>query len=212
MSNQHLKALTNTVKNWYIPLIVGILFIGAGIFTFASPTSSFLALSLLFSVSFLIAGFFEVVFSIANRNSMDNWGWSLIFGLVTFFFGFIMIMQSKFSMLTLAIFVGFTLLFRLIAAISFAIDIKNYGIKQWGWLLAIGILGMIFSTILLVDPVFAGATIVVWTGITLIVVGIFNVFLSIQLNKVKNSTKRISKKLRDKFEYIVDEIKDELYD
>src|SRR5690554_5359498 len=108
MNNFHLKSMTNTVKNWYIPLIVGVLFIGAGIFAFSSPEVTYLTLSLLFSTSFLIAGFFEVVFSIANRKHMDNWGWTLVFGLVTFFFGFVMTLQPEFSMLMLVVFFVFT--------------------------------------------------------------------------------------------------------
>ncbi len=212
MEKFYLKSLTDTIKNWYIPLIVGVIFIGAGIFAFAFPESTYRTLSLLFSVSFLIAGFFEVVFSIANRKEMENWGWTLLFGMVTFFFGFVMTLQPEFSMLTLAIFVGFTLMFRSIAAISFAIDIKNYGVSQWGYLLALGIIGMILSFILLVNPAFAGATIVTWTGLTFIAVGVFNIALSLRLRKVKHVTKKISKGLRDRFEDIVKEIKEEIYD
>ncbi|PWH85530.1 HdeD family acid-resistance protein [Brumimicrobium oceani] len=212
MSNSIFKSLTNTVKNWYIPLIVGVLFIGAGIFTFASPISSYLALSLLFSTSFLVSGMFEVIFAISNRKSMDNWGWTLVFGLVTFFFGLSMTMQPAFSMFTLAVFVGITLLFRSIAAISFAIEIKNYGVGQWGFLLGIGIIGAIFSFILLVNPVFAGATIVTWTAISFIAVGVFSIVLSLRLRKVKHISKKISKGLRDRFEAISKEIREEIYD
>lgn len=212
MMNSHLKLMTNTVKNWYIPLIVGIIFIAAGIFAFTAPEATYLTLSLLFSASFLVAGFFEVVFSIANRKSMANWGWTLIFGLVTFFFGFVMTLQPEFSMLTLAIFVGFTLLFRSIAAISFAIDIKNYGVSQWGFLLVLGILGIIFSIILLVNPAFAGATIVTWTGITFIVGGFTSIVLSLRLKKVKKVSKKISKGLRDRYEALSKEIRDEMND
>jgi len=202
--------MTNTVKNWYIPLIVGILFISAGIFAFASPQATYYTLSLLFSTSFLIAGFFEVVFSIANRKYMDNWGWTLVFGLVTFFFGFVMTLQPEFSMLTLAVFVGFTLLFRSIAAISFAIDIKDYGVSQWGLLLALGIIGIILSLILLINPELAGATLVMWTGFTFIALGVFSIFLSLRLRKVKHVAKNISKDLRSRFEAISKEIKEEM--
>src|SRR5690554_6532184 len=212
MSNFHLKAMTNTIKNWYIPLIVGVLFIGAGIFTFVFPESTYRTLALLFSISFLMAGRFEIIFSITNRNEMDNWGWTLIFGLVTFFFGLVLTLQIELSMLTLAVFVGFTLLFRSIAAISFAIDIKSYGVSQWGALLTLGIIGIVFSFILLVNPIFAGATIVTWLGITFVAVGLFNIFLSLKLKKVKHVAKNISKELRDRYEDIVEEIKDELFD
>lgn len=212
MNNSHLKSITNTVKNWYIPLVVGILFIVVGILAFSLPEATYLTLSLLFSVSFLIAGIFETVFSIANRKHMDNWGWSLFFGLATFIFGFVMTLQPELSMLMLAAFVGFTLLFRSIAAISFSIDIKSYGVSQWGLLLALGIVGIILSFILIIDPKIAGATIVAWTGLTFIAVGVFNIFLSLQLRKVKQISKGISKDLKDRFEAISKEIKEELFD
>lgn len=212
MSNFSLKAMTKTVKNWYIPLIVGILFIGAGIFVFSFPESTFQTLALLFSLSFIIAGVFEVIFSLANRNEMDNWAWTLIFGLVTFFFGLALTLQPELSMLTLAVFVGLTFMFRSIAAISFAIDIKDYGVSQWGGLMALGIVGVIFSFILLINPQFTGATVVTWIGLSFFAIGLLNIFLSLRLRKVKHNVKKVSKELRDRFDDIIEEIKDELFD
>lgn len=46
-----------TVKHWYIPFIIGILFIGVGIYTFYVPVEAYLVLSIIFSVSFLSQGF-----------------------------------------------------------------------------------------------------------------------------------------------------------
>ncbi len=51
MSTQIFKMVRNSIKYWYIPLIVGIILIGLGIYTFTSPQESYLALALLFSLS-----------------------------------------------------------------------------------------------------------------------------------------------------------------
>lgn len=212
MDNFHLKTLTNTVKNWYMPLVVGIIFIIAGIYTFASPVSSYLALSIFFSLSFLFSGLFEVAFSISNRNEMENWGWMLIFGLLTFLFGLIMTIHPEISMATLPLYVGFVLLFRSIGAISFAIDIKSYGVPYWGVLLTLGIAGIIFSTIMLFNKSFAGASIITLTGITFLIAGFFGIALSLLLRNIKKISKKVSQNLRDKFDDIRKEIREELFD
>lgn len=56
-------------------------------------------------------------------------------------------------MSVLAFYIGFVILFRSVAAISFAIDMKGYGSKSWGGLLALGIVGAIVSFILLIFPI-----------------------------------------------------------
>jgi uncharacterized membrane protein HdeD (DUF308 family) len=90
-----LKTVTNTVKHWYIPLIVGLIFIGIGIYTLISPLESYLALSIIFSLSFLFSGLAEIIFSISNRNEIDNWGWTLAFGILTFLLGVLLIVRPS---------------------------------------------------------------------------------------------------------------------
>lgn len=212
MENFHLKRLTNTIKNWYLPLIVGVIFIGAGIYTFASPASSYLALAILFSLSFLFSGIFEIGFAVANRKEMENWGWMLIFGLMTFFFGVVMTIHPDISMVTLPLYVGFVLLFRSIAAISFAIDVKSYAVKSWRVLLVTGIVGIILSLLILFNTTFGIASIITLTGFTFIIAGIFSIILSFLLRNIKYVTKKISKGLRERFEDISKEIREEMND
>src|SRR5690606_18486524 len=141
------------------------LFIGAAIAAFVSPASSYLVLAMLFSLGFLFSGIFEILFSVANRKQLDNWGWYLVFGIVTLVIGALLLINPVLSMGVLALYVGFTILFRSISTFSFALDVKRYGSPNWGWLLVLGILGAVFAIILIWNPVFAGMTIVFWTGL-----------------------------------------------
>jgi uncharacterized membrane protein HdeD (DUF308 family) len=185
MEKQLLKTVRTAIKQWYIPFIVGLIFICAGIWTFLSPLESYLTLSLVFSLAFLISGIFEIVFSISNRKEIDNWGWTLIFGIATMLIGILLLVHPEISITTLPLYVGFLLLFRSIGGVSYALDLKDYGVIDWGYLMAVGILGIIFSFILIWNPVFAGATIIFWTGITLIAGGVFSIHLSLKLRKLK---------------------------
>ena len=205
-----LKTVRNTINYWYLPLVSGIIFIAVGIYVFTTPTESYLALSIIFSWSFLIVGIFESYFAIANREEMDNWGWTLALGLFILIIGIILIMNRELSMVTLPLYVGFLILFRSLAAISLSFELKNYYVMDWGNLLAMGILGTIISFILIWNPLFAGLSIVVWTGLGFIITGFYSIFFSFKLKKIKDLPSSLSKEIKQRYEEVKNEISGEL--
>ena len=210
MSDNILKTVRNAIKYWYLPLIVGIIFIGVGIWTFRTPLQSYAALSFIFSISFLVSGISEIYFAIANREEIDNWGWTLALGLLGAIVGILLLINPDVSAATLPFFVGFVVLFRSVYAIGAAIDLKNYKIMDWGYLMAIGILGVIFSFILLWNPLFAGMTLVFWTALLFIISGAFSIYFSLMLKKTNDLPDKISSDLRNKYEEIRNQIQEEL--
>jgi uncharacterized membrane protein HdeD (DUF308 family) len=191
MAHEFIKKVNSTVKHWYIPLIVGLLFIGLGLWTIFKPAESYLGLAILFTLTFIIGGLLEIVFAIMNKNELDHWGWELANGILSFVIGVIMAMRPELSMITLPFYVGFVILFRSIMAISNSIELKKYGVMDWGNLMVMGILGLIFSFILLWNPMFAGLTIVVWTGFAFITIGGYAVYFSLKLKKLHQLAKEI---------------------
>ena len=87
-------------------------------------------------------------------------------------------------MATLPLYVGYVVLFRSVMTIGAALDRENYGVSGPGGLLIAGILGLIFSFILLWDPGFAGLTLVVWTAIALITAGFYSILFSFRLKEL----------------------------
>ena len=123
MATTFLQSIKQAVKHWYIPLLVGVFFIVVSIIAFTSPVSSLLTLSILFALSFLFGGVSEVIFSLVNKHQLENWGWSLAFGIITFLAGFSLLIHPSLSISVLAFYIGFTVLFRSVASISFALAI-----------------------------------------------------------------------------------------
>lgn len=119
------KAVNSTVKHWYLPFILGILFIVLGIYMFTVPTESYVALSAVFAISFLVSGILEIYFSIANNKELEGWGWYLAGGILDFIAGIILWTNPGISMVTLPFFVGFLILFKSIQGLGFAYDIKT---------------------------------------------------------------------------------------
>lgn len=212
METSFLQTIKDAIKQWYIPLIVGIFFVIVSIVAFVRPESSFLALSILFALSFLFGGLSEIVFSISNRKQLDNWGWSLAFGIITFIVGILLVTSPTLSMITLALYIGFVFLFRSIATIGFALDMKKYGNKNWGGLLIFGILGTIFSFILIWNPIFAGLSAVILIGLNFLFAGLFSIYLAFQLRKLNKSSKKIPLELRERYENLMEEIRKEWND
>lgn len=204
-----LKSIKNAIKHWYIPLLVGLFFVVVSIVAFTSPAGSLLALSILFSLSFLFGGLTEIIFSVANRHRMENWGWSLAFGIITFIVGILLFINPALSVTTLAFYIGFVVLFRSVAAISFALDIKRYGSRNWGGLLTLGILGTLFSFILIWNPIFAGMSVVILIALSFLFTGLFSIFFAFQLRKLHKSRKNLSSKLKERLEELAEDIREE---
>lgn len=209
MPDRFFKRVEERLKYWYLPLIAGLILIAIGIWTFSNKVETFLALTFLFSLSFVFSGLIETGFALLNRQKVDGWGWSLAMGLLTFFIGVVMLVKPQISMVTLPFFIGFVVVFRSMNAISMAMDLRNFG-ARYGGLLLMGILGMIFGLILLWDPRLAGLSVVIYTGIALIVAGLFNVMISMILKKLHTYSGNISDELMDRYAAIQKEIEEEM--
>lgn len=188
-----MEQIKSAVKYWWVPLLVGILFIVSGIYTLMTPMETFLVLTVFFSVSFLVSGIFEVFFALSVRDSLEGWGWLLVYGLINLVVGMILINNPEISVATLPIYIGLLVMFRAITAIGSSMDLKRNGVSDWSYLLILGILGIIFSFILIRNPGFVGLSLGVWVAIALITIGIAAAFFSFRLKDLHTTAKKISK-------------------
>jgi uncharacterized membrane protein HdeD (DUF308 family) len=206
MSNL-LKSFTNSVKHWYLPLILGIIFIICGIYTFTVPLETYITLSIIFSVSFIISGIFETFFAVQNSKSLDGWGWYLVSGLLSLLLGIYLVVYPQISLTILPFVVGFIVLFRSFTLLGFSFDLKDAGIMNWGNLAITSVLGIILSFLLLANPIFSGLSLVTLTALSFIFVGIAATVLAFQLKKVRDYPQKLSNELKTKIETLQNEIK-----
>jgi len=75
-----------------------------------------------------------------------------------------------------------------------------------GYLAAIGVVGIVFSFILLANPVLGGMTVVIWTGLALITSGCYSAYLAFKLKKLKDLPNKISNELRSRFNLVSQEV------
>lgn len=204
------KTVRNTVKYWYVPAIIGVLFIILGGYLFSIPEATYFLLVVLFSLSFLFSGILEIVFSIQNKDELEGWGWYLTSGIFSLLIGVALVAKPEVAATTLPFFIGFSLLFRSFQGLGFAFELKNYGVIKWGNLAILSILGIVFSFLLIANPIFTGISLVVMTALSFIFVGISAIVLAFQLKKLKTLPGKLRKELKDKIEDLKEEYYNEI--
>lgn len=201
-----LQTITRSVKHWYIPLIIGIILIAVGIYVFTVPLETYLTLSVLFSISFIVVGLLDIFFSIRNRKILQGWGWYLVGGLLSLAAGIILSIYPGISIVILPFVVGFTLLFLSFHLMGFSFEMKSMGILNWGYAAILSLFGVIFSFMLIVSPLVSGISLVTITGISLIFIGVSSITLSFDLRKIKKIPEKISSELKNRITAIKKEI------
>lgn len=191
MSNL-LQSFKQTLRHWYIPLVIGIMLIVFGIYLFSVPLATYSAIAFLFSLSFLASGLLDIVFAIRNKKAINGWGWYLVDGIFSMVIGIYLVAYPNISMEILPFVVGFMLMFKSILLIGFSFELKDLKILHWGNTTITGILGLVLSILLIAQPAFTGLSLVVLTSLSFILIGIGSIFLSISLKKIRNLSKRLS--------------------
>ncbi len=180
------ETIKSTVKHWYIPLIVGLLFIILGFYVITVPLQTYVTLSIFFSISFIVLGGFDIYFAINNRKSLPGWSWNLAIGILSLLMGIYLIMKPEVSITTLPLYVGFVLMFNSIKGLSFSFELKEMGELNWGSIAIISLLSLLLSFLLIANPVFTGISLVTLTSLSFIMFGVSGIVFSFRLKKIKD--------------------------
>lgn len=179
-----LKEIQHSVKNWWTSLLLGIVYIIVALWLMFSPVSTYVALSIIFSVSMLISGILEIIFALSNRKCIPSWGWYIAGGLIDLILGIYLISYPMLSMEVIPFIIAFWLMFRGFSSAGYSLDLKRYGTRDWGWYMALGILAVLCSLLILWQPVIGALYAVYMISFTFLIIGLFRVMLSFELKKL----------------------------
>ncbi len=192
MKNEILESVKDGVKYWWVSLLVGLLAVILGVWCLATPDTTLIALTYVFVFAFFITGIIEISFAVANKNIFPDWGWRLAVGIIDILFA-ILLLALPLPIITVGLlyFVGFWILFRSIWAIAESYQLQRWGIKDWGWMLAFGILCVVFAFLFLFSPVFfKGVFVIAIVSVALILYGFFRIYLAFKLKSLDKDIKK----------------------
>ncbi len=165
-----------------ITIIIGILFLLAGIFLFATPGLTFLSIAWILSILLLVAGISIIIDYIVLRKTNLVSGFDLAFGIVMTLFGILLLVNQplRFIADTFAIYLlGAWMLIGGIIRIVQAIRARKLPGSGWGWLLTFGIIMVLLGIYSFIHPLVPALALgwlvafyIVITGIDMIAFGV----------------------------------------
>lgn len=175
----------NQNNNWWLTVIVGILFIIIGFWSLFTPIATLLTIAYFVGFMFLITGIFEIFSVSAGSN---NWGWSLLSGAIDIIIGILFItMPAGNAILVICFLFGFWVLFRSILGLGIILSLRQSNIPELAnspkGVIALPIIGIVFGFIFLMSPGISGTFIVGMFSIAIITFGIFELYWGFFLKK-----------------------------
>jgi uncharacterized membrane protein HdeD (DUF308 family) len=105
--------------------ILGVIFIGVGIFAFIEPGSTFVALASVIGFFFLFKGIFDITVAIATKDEFEMWWLQLIAGLIEIGLAFWVAGNFREKAILLLVYVGVVALSKGITDIFLAFKLKS---------------------------------------------------------------------------------------
>ena len=183
---EHLvRRASRVVKMWWLLAIAGILCILAGIAVFVFPIQSYVALSIIFGVLVLLVGAAQLVIASSSNNYLAMKGYWVVGGVLDILLGIFLCIYPNVTLMLLPVMMGIWMMYHSFMILAFGGDMENFSIKGSGGTIFGGILLLILSIMVLINPFGAGvATILVLTGVGLMVFGFILCWLATKLRTI----------------------------
>lgn len=161
--------------DWF-SLIVGILFILAGLASFMHPDKTLHFLTILVGIAFILRGIYELWFrQFVNRTLNENTGWIIFTAILDIILGIIVLVYPGLGALYIAILFAIWFIIDSIMEIKAAKLFKSFHRGYATWLVILGVISIIMGIILLFSPMLSAMTIVWLISVMLMVFGIMHI-------------------------------------
>lgn len=186
---RHFENLTakagRVIRHWWLLMLAGILCIAAGIAVFVFPMESYMTLSIIFGVLMLITGAAQLIIASTSGNYLAMKGYVVVGGVLDLLLGIFLCVYPAVTVVLLPIMLGIWMMYHSFMIIAFGGDLDTFRINGSGWVMMGGILLLVLSFLVLVNPFSVGiATVIVLTGVALIVFGFLLCGESVLLRRI----------------------------
>ena len=170
---------------WWMPLLVGFVAIGLGVWALCDPGNSLPVLGYVFAGLLCLAGVLEIAYSCLMSKFNVQWGWPLVIGILDIVAGVWLYAMPEAQMTEcFMLIIGIWLLCVAIDSIAEACVMASYS-PAWMILMILLLLATIVCVfIVLTSPVTALITIWLCIGISLICFGVYRVAIAIVVRSV----------------------------
>jgi uncharacterized membrane protein HdeD (DUF308 family) len=174
--------VTRVGRAWWWPAIFGVVSIIAGVLVLAWPGPTLVVLAVLFGVELIVWGIYRLIgaitFGDAGGGARTLWA---ILGVLSLLLGFYALRHIVITLLALGLLLG---IFWLVDGIGLIVSaVEHRGMPGRGISLLSGVLGVIAGLVLLVWPSISILTLAWLAGLWLLVVGVIQIGVAVQLRR-----------------------------
>lgn len=167
-------------RNWGWIVLRGVIALLFGLVAVGAPALTFATLVLLFGMFALLDGIFAVIASIAHRKEQPRWGALLAAGILAILVGIVTLAWPGVTAIVLVYMVAIWAIGFGIAEIVAAIRLRQYIKGEWLMILA-GLVSIVFGVVITLFPGAGAVALVIWIGITAVILGILRIALGFRL-------------------------------
>jgi uncharacterized membrane protein HdeD (DUF308 family) len=173
-------------KSWGWVLFFGIVTLVLGVLVVVRPRDTIYAFAILLGIWLFVAGLFRIVMAIADHDDTGGTRWLLaILGLLSVVIGILFLRHTEETVTTLAFLIG---LFWVVGGIiEFFTAYSDHGSSARGFRVGMGVLAFAAGVVTLVWPHLTLGVLAVIMGIWLILYGILEIALSLQLRHLADA-------------------------
>ena len=176
---------SRAVQHWWLMMLAGILCIVAGIFVFVFPLESYVTLSILTGLVMLLVGAAQLTVASTSGNYLAVRGYMIAGGVIDILLGLFLCVYPGVSMALLPVLLGLWMMYNSFVIISFGGDLDTFNVKGGGWATAGGVILLVLSILVLLNPFSAGiAAVIIIAGVGLLVLGFLICWMSLVLRTI----------------------------
>lgn len=186
---QHFENLVRragrAVKHWWLLGIAGLLCIIAGVAVFVFPIQSYVALGIIFGILVLLVGAAHLLVASTSNNYIAMKGYWIVGGALDILLGIFLCVYPNVTLMLLPAMMGVWMMYHSFMILAFGGDMDNFHIRGSEGTVFGGIILLLLSIMVLINPFGTGvATILVLTGVGLMVLGSILCWLSMKLRTI----------------------------
>lgn len=166
-----------------VTIIAGVILCITGIYCLVTPGITFLSIAFVLGCVMLFSGVSGIINYVTKRKSGEVSGWVLAEGVVTTVLSLLILSNQLITDALLPYFFGGWIILSGVFRIFAAMGIKKIGGPGWGWILALGILSVLFGIYALVHPLVAALTLGLLVGLVVLMQGINLISLGVSMKK-----------------------------
>ncbi len=192
MKNKDYEKTEYLIKRWWLSLLVGIIAVVVGFIILVNPVTSYYIFGIWLGAAIFVSGIFGLIQSINSKNYFVHRGWLIVANIADIVIGLILMFNAIIAEIFMPTLLGFWLLYRGATMLIQGFDLRDYGIRDAGWVVFYAALIIALAVAILWLPMTFGIeAVILFIAIAVIAYGISTISLSYRLWEVHRHARAI---------------------